>query len=246
MQPTRHIGCHVYLTATTCFETSQFSMGKQLWWVEVSAVQAFTVTTLRLFRECAHAHSNSFGIKGSLCRHVIHSNTKSSTHPNAHTLLLHTHARCDARHFCLALSMAVIIPDVLTAAKIYNLNEATIRDLIHWKNERVCTRHTPHAAACSARGPKCKHCALLGKLLVNAYHGMGDKVKKMKPEQAKMEVGLRLVYEAMYGIISVDSITTGAWFNAPRDAGHSTRIRRVWKRARGAPLYMRWIGSPVV
>lgn len=140
--------------------------------------------------------------------------------------------------------MAVVIPEALTAAKIYHLNEVTIRELIRWKNERVCTRRDGHAT-CTAHGPKCKHCALLGKQLVKAYHAMGDKVKKMKPEQAKTEVGLRLVYEAMYGVVSVDSISNGAWFYAQRDRGHTMRIRTAWKRARGAPQYLSWIGSPM-
>lgn len=139
--------------------------------------------------------------------------------------------------------MVVVIPDALTTTKISNLNMTAIHELIRWKNERVCTRHQAHAP-CTARGPKCKNCALLGRHLVRAYHAMGDRVRKMKPEQAKMEVGLRLVYEAMYGIISVESISNGTWYYAQRDLGHNTRIRTAWKRARGAPQYLSWIGSP--
>jgi hypothetical protein len=133
-----------------------------------------------------------------------------------------------------------VFADVTVAKKLDHISASTIESLIRWKNSSVCTSSTP----CRARGKKCAQCSRLSHNLVKTYHGFGNNVKKMKPEEAKMEVGLRLVYEAMFGVVTVECIVNGKWFYAWRDAGHSTRIRRAWKRASGAPSVMQWIGSP--
>lgn len=133
-----------------------------------------------------------------------------------------------------------LLPDVIADGKLEHISASTIESLIRWKNTSVCTRSTP----CRARGKKCAQCSRLSQNLVKTYHGFGNNVKKMKPEEAKTEVGLRLVYEALFGVVSVECIVSGKWYYVWRDAGHSTRIRRAWKRASGAPSVMQWIGSP--
>ena len=140
----------------------------------------------------------------------------------------------------IATVMDRIFSDVVVSGKLDHITLHTIDSLIRWKNNHICTRPTP----CSARGDKCVKCSRLSRNLVNTYHGCGANVKKMKPEQAKMEVGLRLVYEAMFGIISVESIASGRWYYVWRDAGHTARIRRAWKRANGVPQVLQWIGRP--
>jgi hypothetical protein len=87
---------------------------------------------------------------------------------------------------------------------------------------------------CDKQRP-CRECEKLRGLLCKKYH-MTD------PAQ---EIAARLAFEGLFDMIPVQAIENGSWMdNRYRDAGHTMRMRILWRKAKGASDKYKWITAP--
>lgn len=78
-------------------------------------------------------------------------------------------------------------------------------------------------------------------IMCRDYH-IHPNIKKMTPSMAQDELALRLLFEMTFEIIPIDSVFQGGWLDVNlRDVGHTERMRRLWTRAKKAPLCYTWI-----
>jgi len=90
----------------------------------------------------------------------------------------------------------------------------------------------------------CHPCRNLKKAMCRTYHiydTAADNISRVM--SAQNEIAMRLVYEYMFDMISIDHITSGAWRNSiptPSD-GHAFRIFKLSKIARRQPSQFNWL-----
>jgi hypothetical protein len=87
---------------------------------------------------------------------------------------------------------------------------------------------------CDKQRP-CRKCEKLRGILCKKYH-------KTDPAQ---ELAARLAFEGLFDMIPVQAIENGRWMDDRyRDAGHTLRMRILWRKAKGATDQYKWITAP--
>lgn len=89
-------------------------------------------------------------------------------------------------------------------------------------------------------GCRCASCSALFEELKAKYH-INDYIELMTPEEAAMELAARLVFESIYGFISLDHVSKGTWI---RSGGHGLRLELLWAKAKPAASNFPFIGAP--
>lgn len=103
--------------------------------------------------------------------------------------------------------------NLVTLSSIYDLE-----DIKSFKNDHLCK------GRCKCKNTSkwfCSKCGVLNKLLCRSYHGVTD----------FDELIIRIVYEYMFDIITLDDIANEKWMGmCNRDSGHCERIKRLVSR----------------
>lgn len=93
------------------------------------------------------------------------------------------------------------------------------------KKEYICSLPTSCKSQQQSKSHYCPSCCNVRKHLCNQYH-----IAKKSPLH---ELVLRLVYEYLFDIISLEDIKTHKWLdNRLRDPGHTLRLRICYSKAK--------------
>lgn len=107
------------------------------------------------------------------------------------------------------------------------------------KNEYICgnpTCRSRSAKSSSTSTSYCKSCSTIRKHMCNQYHN--------SQKSPLHELVLRLVYEYLFDIISLEDIKTHRWLdNRLRDPGHTLRLRICYSKVKKKSLLSecRWL-----
>lgn len=107
----------------------------------------------------------------------------------------------------------------LSASNLVTLNSVyELEDIKYIKNTILCKGR---CRSCNTSKWFCSKCNKLNKLLCRSYHN----------QSAFEELIVRLVYEYMFDMLTLDDIMSGRWLEiCKRDFGHHERIQRLIAR----------------
>ena len=124
----------------------------------------------------------------------------------------------------------------------------TIKELVYLKHQRS---YNCQEQCCSSPYRHiyrlCSQCTQLRRKMCSAYHV--HERERLTSGTAHNEIALRLVYEYVFDIITIDDIEKGRWLHPSlRDEGHHKRMQVLYRKARRTMLEKTqssydWIGK---
>jgi len=115
----------------------------------------------------------------------------------------------------MAMTLAAFLALVTPAALVSLKSVADLARLKMCKDQHICK------GRCIYRGTgkfPCKNCGKLKQKMCRNYHGL----------ETEEELVSRLVYEYLFGMISIDNLLSNSWMDKSlRDCGHHERMRRL-------------------
>lgn len=123
-------------------------------------------------------------------------------------------------------------------------NAGFLKALKAYKDRNICMRVLGYK--CKPTMP-CDGCRVVSGVVCHRYHARPSPFEVKHATNDAEELAMRLAFEVIFGMLSVEEIDKGTWLNTKRrDPGHTTRMRILWRRC-GQSGYVAgfpWIVAP--
>jgi hypothetical protein len=110
-------------------------------------------------------------------------------------------------------------------------NAGFLKALKVYKDRYICMRTVGYKCTPTMR---CDGCRVVSGVVCHRYHARPSPFEVKHATNDAEELAMRLAFEVIFGMLSVEEIEKGTWLESKRrDAGHTMRMRILLRRCSG-------------